>query len=85
VGRLTSHSASGIDSFAVVGEGGEMSLEEPALEPEHATAASDTATEQAMTVWSAPGALECTYAPPWGEMSGEVIARLFPIETVTHG
>jgi uncharacterized protein (TIGR03086 family) len=84
VGRLTAHLVSGIASFADVGEGKDMDPDEPPFEPEEVSIAFDQAGTRAMDVWSATGALDKMYEPPWGSTPGAVIAGFMLIETVVH-
>jgi uncharacterized protein (TIGR03086 family) len=85
VGRLVSHFASGLDSFADIGEGKEMATEEPSLEPDQAEGAVASATDRAMAAWRAPGALQRIYPTPWGDTPGNVLVSLLLIETLVHG
>lgn len=84
LGTLVSHLVGGVDGFSAIGQGREMSTEEPSLTPAEAVPALDGAAARALEVWSREGLLAETLTTPWGEMPGSVIAGFFLIEIVTH-
>ena len=85
VAEVAAHLVSGLDAFGAIGEGLPMPTEDPPLDWASAAAAYVEASSRALGAWTAPGALDHVYHPPWGDSPGRMLAGFLIIETVVHG
>ncbi|MFN8051417.1 MAG: TIGR03086 family metal-binding protein [Acidimicrobiales bacterium] len=88
VAQVADHLNGGLEGFAVVGEGGELSFE-PAADAvsDHVRPAERfrVAVDHLTAVFAQPGRLDATYRMPWGPTTGAQLIGFELIETIVHG
>jgi len=88
IALVAAHIVGGLRTFAVVGEGGELSFD-PGLDPDPSSASLApvfrSAIDHLLAVFAEPGRLDASYDMPWGPTTGFQLIGFELIETVVHG
>ncbi len=83
---LLAHLVGGLRGFAEVGEGLPLRFDvDPDVRVEQIAVEYRKAADQLLAAFARPGAVERTYAMPWGETTGQQLMGFELIELVVHG